>query len=212
MLFRDARLHIALAIALTTTAAQAERIEFRVPDGFNRFDSLTWGPIEGFAFGPSWASNLGRDTRNAPYVAGNYGAITSTFGAFTFNSIEIGGWPWDDADFGARTPMPLHFFDSSGNLIGSRSLDLTSDNSFHTFAETISGVYAVAIGSASFSSIDVRLGAITINEPPAAAVPSPSIGSLLIAGLLSTLTLARRTVPGEKRRLRAEASRPTSPR
>lgn len=170
--------------------AHGERLEFTAPPFVFPYTSLTWPAINGFQFNPYWAANNDRDTRNAPWIPGNQAAITSTFGPFTFNSIELGGWPYDNFDINLfHASIPLVFYDGSGRIAAIRYVDLGSDNTFSTFAEAIPDVATIAIGSASFSSLGIRLGAVTINETR--SVPEPTTFFLFsVAGL--ALLAARR--------------------
>ncbi len=182
---RRALLRFLLLISLFgSVTASATQIIFTVPEGAHSFSSLTWPTIGGFDFNPYWSSNYGADTRNAPYIPGNRGALTSAFGTFTFNSIEIGGWPWDDFGMG-RYPYPilLEFSGAGGISLAVRELFVSADNSFSVYSENIEGVQSIAIGQPELAALSVRLGSITINEVPATPVPEPASYALMLLGL-----------------------------
>jgi hypothetical protein len=179
-LFTTAAMAVFLVLANSTSA---ERLVFTAPSGYfpPYTGSLSWPALNGFAMGPFWGSNNGRDLRNAPYIPGNLASLTSTFGEFTFNSMELGGWPWDD--FGitgpdTNNPIPLTFYGPGLQLLTQRLVTLPGDNTFVLFSERIEGVQALAIGASTFSSINVRLGALTLNESLDNPLPEPS--SLLL--------------------------------
>lgn len=176
--------------------ANAERLVFHAPSGlYPNTPSLYWPAINGFLMGPSWSSNDGRDLTNAPYIGGNIGNLTSAAGAFTFNSIELGGWPWDN--FGmhrpdADNPVPIVFYGATGSPLAIRAVSLTGDNTFVRFSERIEGVHSMLIGSMDMTTINVRLRAITINEPAAdGSVPEPTVPTLLICCGLAALLCGR---------------------
>jgi hypothetical protein len=166
--------------------ATAERITFTAPSGYflPYTGSLSWPSQDGFLFGPFWDSNNGRDSRNAPYIPGNMATLTSTFGAFTFNEIELGGSPWEGFGMGRSptdNPIPLTFYGPGQQLLTQRFVTLPGDDTFVVFSERIEGVQSLMIGASTFSTIKVRLNSITINEPEMKVVPEPH--GFLLAGL-----------------------------
>lgn len=172
---------LALAVSMCFTfTAWASRVEFVAP-AYHPTPSVAWPAFQGFEFVASqWDWNGGRDTRNAPLSTVNAAAIVSTFGAYTFNSIEVGAWPWDNVNIfsGIPSSIAVNFYDASGGLIALRTLDLVVGNQFEKLTETIEGVRAISIGGNG-----VRLGAITFNEV-ASPVPEPSTAALFLAALI----------------------------
>lgn len=63
--------HIVCWVALfcAPLSALAERLEFTSPS-YSTGSSQYWPAVNGFNMGPNWASNGGRDVRNAPYIDG----------------------------------------------------------------------------------------------------------------------------------------------
>jgi hypothetical protein len=183
------------ALMVFGAAAYATTVTFTVPAGYNPYSSLTWAPIEGFQFNPYWTSNVGADQRNAPYIPGNLGAITSTFGAFKFNSISLSGWPWDDYDVlgGNIIDVPLVFYDDQSHIVAMRSVAIDRGNEFQEFSENIAGVWSISIGSGAFSALAVRLGSITFNELPAVVPEPPSLPLLALGLLLAAVPTVRRS-------------------
>lgn len=187
-MFRAIRSLLVAGSLLVALTASATLIFFEAPQYHPYPYIAPWPTLQGFEFTRSqWDWNGGRDTRNAPYMTGTVGAISSTFGTFTFNSIEIGGWPFDNLNIGGGVggPTPITFFGFNGELLGIRFIELSYDNSFVKFSETIENVRTIGIGGASNSTPQARLGSITINEAPLNSnVPEPATIFMTILGMV----------------------------
>lgn len=156
--------------------------------------SLYWPVLSGFKFNPYWQSNDGRDSRNSPFIPGNIAAVTSTFGSFTFNSLSIGGWPWDNFGMSQNlnnNPIPLTFLGDRGDILETRYISVEANNSFKSFSETIYDVSTIYIGSPSFTTLNVRIGSIVFNESVVTPVPEPSTLELMTAGAIIIIMVKR---------------------
>lgn len=177
---QTAQLRVALLMValLTCAVAHATTVEFVAPYSPVPYTlSLYWPPIGGFQFDPYWGASGGRDTRNAPYIPGDEASFKSTFGSFTFNSITLSGWPYDNFDVGSgMLSLPISFSDQSGNALLSATVPVPRANDFVTFTDYVPDVYSILIGSPAFSSLGVRVGSITFDEH---AVPEPGTVAMM---------------------------------
>lgn len=188
---------LAFALAFPLTARSAT-VVFEAPPHVYPYGSLYWPVLQGFRFDPYWESSNGRDARNAPYIPGRIGRLSSDFGSFTFQSISLGGWPWQDFGiFASRGPVLLSFYSADGAILGIRNIgELPAGNDVVTYSETIHDVSAIAVEAMQASVLAARLDSIEF-ETSVSSVPEPSIAAFMLVGIGAITRVAR--AKGRKR-------------
>ncbi|MCA1971427.1 MAG: hypothetical protein LDL44_01190 [Caenispirillum sp.] len=168
--------------------AHASTATFTVPESLLG-DPLNGISLSGFTFHGHWIS-YGDDARRAPFMEENNQAHSLSYdaGSFIFQSITLGGLPWENAPYGTGTgTLTLLFRDIGGNLLFSDTLTLPKDNSWVTYSHTLAGVHSIFF-PATNDNFWPRLDSITF------AIPEPRLWLLLAAGLgLIGLVARRRT-------------------
>lgn len=141
----------------------------------------------GFTFNGEWWTN--NDGRNAPYMEYYNQAHSLVYdaGTFTFNSMVLNGWPWENYGGGYGNILTMDFRALDGSLIAERTISLTLDNTWHAFAENIYGVHEIYFPATG--GFWPRLDSITMDNSP---VPEPSTFVLIAAGLAGLGILKRR--------------------
>ncbi len=173
--FRSALVISIMFLFVSAVAATAATQTFTAPVVAN--DDLDGWTQGGFTFNGPW-DNYGNDSRNAPFME-SYGSThyITYAGTFTFNSMSLGGWPWDNYwDQGGT--LYFNFLDSNGIIIDSGSFRLPGDNSFYSYNDTVYGVHSIVFNSYGFWP---RLDSITYSSE---SVPEPATMLLLGLGLV----------------------------
>jgi len=140
----------------------------------------------GFTLNGQWYA-YGYDPRNAPYME-YYDQSHSVFYAstFTFNSISLGGSPWNNYyDIGAGSgTLVVDFMDISNHLIKEDTISLPLDNSFNTLTDTVAGVHEIYFPATG--GFWPRLDSITYNGSSVPeSIPEPTTMLLLGLGLIA---------------------------
>jgi hypothetical protein len=166
-----------MCLLFSTVAANAAVQTFTAPVEDDWYGLNGWSQ-GGFTFSGPW-TNYGRDSRNAPFMELYDQAHSITYnGTFTFNSMSLGGWPWDNYGNSGGT-VSFDFLDINGAVIDSGSLTLPGDNAFYAYSDTVEGVHSIAFNSYGFWP---RLDSINYNGSE--SVPEPASMLLLSLGLV----------------------------
>lgn len=165
-------------LSATSISSAGTVVTFRVPDSFSG------GSVEGFTFSPNWQATdvYGRPygSINAPFMQWFDQVHTITFddGQFNFESISLGGSPYNDyygGINGGTAVVNMHFFGIDGTLIEDNKFSLPTDNDFYSFTKDIAGVHMISFDHAFYWP---RLNSVTTS-----AVPEPKAYAMLLVGL-----------------------------
>lgn len=182
---RSALTAAAFVLALGVIPAHASTATFTVPEPLLG-DSLNGISLSGFTFHGHWIS-YGDDTRRAPFMEEYTQAHSLSYdaGSFIFQSITLGGHPWEGHSSTGTGTLTLLFRDIGGNLLFSDTLTLPKDDSWVTYSHTLAGVHSIFF-PATNDAFWPRLDSITF------AIPEPQVWLLLAAGLGLIGLIARR--------------------
>jgi hypothetical protein len=157
--------------------------------------------LNGWTFSGNWRV-YERDLKNIPFMESydTTHSVSYDAGVVNFQSMSLGGLPWDNYDGGGDGfVLNFSFRDLLGDEIWSDSISLTNDNNFHTYSKSIAGVREIYF-SPSGGNIGPegqwvygfwpRLASITTGN--GSPVPEPSTVLLVGIGLLGLAYTRRR--------------------
>lgn len=150
--------------------------------------------LNGWTFSGNW--QVYGDSKDIPYMESfdTSHSLSYDAGLVNFQSMSLGGRPWDNFDAGGSGfVLNFTFRDLLGKDILSDSIGLTNDNNFHTYSNNVAGVHEIFFsqtGDYYVYGFWPRLASITTgNGNP---VPEPSTFLLVGAGLLGLACTRRR--------------------
>lgn len=177
----------AVAVATMTFLGAASASATTVTTTFVAPVGFAGGTLNGFTFDSTW-QDFGADSRNAPFMNSYYSVHKMTYnaGVFDFQSISLGGNPWNGYGNTGVLPVNLTFKDIFGHTIETDVFNLKQDNSFYSFTKAVLNVHEIDFYNPGGWP---RLNSITTGT--SSHVPEP--GSMALVGLgLAGVLAARR--------------------